>query len=299
MTWGNLLIQEMRSMTSFGQGTVDVPLGRIFVEIHTVNKKNLEISCFMAKELKRFEQTVRTIVAKAISCGYVTVHVRAVFHKDAPVRLAAHIPFAEQLKREYEKIGEALGLRETVSLSLLGAHKELFAEEENQLLLDQLEPLLEQATTQALENCRLMKKREGDALRADFQARLQLLQEQTELIQTLAKDEPHHYREKLKSLLERLETSLDEERMAREILLFAEKIDISEELTRLLSHFEQASHLLQSEEAVGKTLDFLSQEIQREVNTIASKSQNLAITRAVIVMKTEVARIREQVMNVE
>lgn len=288
-------------MTSYGQGAKDAPGARVFIEIHTVNKKNLEINCYMPREMRRFESLMRSQITQAISSGQVTLHVQTTFHKDAPIRLAAHLPFAKQLQQEYEKIQEHLGLdKEPITLALLARHNELWAVEENQGLLSEVEPILLAALKEALENCLMMKREEGAALKKDLVTRIKTLKELTASIQKIAEKEPARYREKLTELYEKLKiASLDEERILREIALFSEKIDISEEITRLLSHCSQFENLLESHEAVGKTLDFLSQEIQRETNTIASKSQNIEITRHVVTMKTEVSRIREQVMNVE
>lgn len=288
-------------MTSYGQGAADAPLGRIFIEIHTVNKKNLEINCHMAKEMRRFDPLIRGRVAQVISGGQVTVHMQVTFHKDAPIRLAAHLPFAKQLQEEYQKIAIHLGLKDSdVSLSLLAEHEELWAVEENRALLDEAEPIIIQALEQALGRALSMKKQEGLALKKDLLTRIALIRTLTLEIQELAHDEPSRYRSKLTELYEKLKiSSLEEERILKEIALFAEKIDISEEITRLLSHTDQFTILLEGTDPLGKTLDFLSQEIQRETNTIAAKSQNIAITRRVVTMKTEIARIREQVMNVE
>lgn len=288
-------------MTSYGQGAFDAPGARVFVEIHTVNKKNLEINCYMPREMRRFESVMRSHITKEISGGQVTVHVQTTFHKDAPIRLAAHLPFAKQLQQEYEKIQDHLGLaKEPVTLSLLARHNELWAIEENQALLGEVEPILIKALQDALANCLNMKKEEGSALKRDLKARLDLLKTLTHEIQTIASSEPDRYREKLTELYEKLKiASTEEDRILKEIAIFSEKIDISEEITRLLSHLSQFEGLLDSQEPIGKTLDFLSQEIQRETNTIASKSQSIDIIRRVVTMKTEVSRIREQVLNVE
>lgn len=288
-------------MTSYGQGIAEAPEARISIEIQTVNKKSLEIACHLPRQLRRFDPLIRNRLSNVILAGQINLHLTASFHQDAPIRMTAHLPFAKQLKVEYEKIADSLQLdRAEISLELLSKHEELFAVEENQLLLENIEPLILQALEKALQASQQMKEREGAALQQDFFQRLAILRIATDKIALLAKDEPLRYREKLQELYEKLKlASVEEERVLREIAIYAEKVDISEEITRLYAHFEQFNSLLKSVEPIGKTLDFLSQELHREINTIGSKSQNIEITRETLRMKTEVARIREQVMNVE
>lgn len=288
-------------MTSYGQGAAETPEARISIEIQTVNKKSLDISCHLPRQLRRFDPLIRSRLSSVISSGQVNLHLAASFPQDAPVRMAAHLPFARQLKAEYEKIADSLQLdRSEISLALLSQHEELFAVEENQPLLESIEPLILEALEKALRASLQMKEKEGAALQQDFLQRLSLIRKSTDKIALLAKDEPLRYAEKLQELYEKLKfASVEEERVLREIAIYAEKVDISEEITRLYSHLEQFSSLLKSADSIGKTLDFLSQEIHREINTIGSKSQNIEITKETLIMKTEVARIREQVMNVE
>ncbi len=288
-------------MTSYGQGALDAPEARISIEIHTVNKKNLEINCHMPRELRCFDPLVRTLVSKSISAGQITVHIQATFHREAPVRLLANIPFAKQLQEAYQSIENQLGLEKSpLTIEILSQHPELFIREENSSILTQIEPILRKALEKALDHCQMMKKQEGQALKKDFQMRLTLLKEETALIQKISLTEPSRYREKLQDMYEKLKiTPLDEERILREIALLSEKIDTTEEITRLLSHYTQFAKLLESLEPIGKTLEFLSQEMHREINTLSSKSQNITIINSALKMKAELARIREQVMNVE
>ena len=288
-------------MTSYGQGVFDAPEARITIEIHTVNKKNLEINCHMPRELRYFETMVRALILKSITSGQIMVHIQVAFHQEALIQLSVNIPFVKQLQQAYQQIEIELGLKKKpITLEILSQYPELFIREENSSILIKIEPALREALQKALNQCLLMKKEEGLALKKDFEMRLEVLKEETILVQKISSTEPARYREKLEDLYAKLMiTPFEEDRILREIALLSEKIDITEELTRLFSHYNQFSDLLESSEPVGKALDFLSQEIHREINTLSSKSHNLMIIKAVLKMKTELARIREQVLNVE
>jgi uncharacterized protein (TIGR00255 family) len=163
------------------------------------------------------------------------------------------------------------------------------------------QPVVAQALTQALREFAAMRAKEGETLMVDFIKRSELLHRQVEAIAVRAPQVPKNYREQLLKRLRDagLELNLDDERVLREIALFADRCDVTEEITRLRSHFDQFATLLKSDGEIGRKSEFILQEIGREVNTIGSKANDLTIARAVIDLKNELERVREQIANVE
>lgn len=294
----------LRSMTAYGRASATTALGRFVVEIQSVNRKHLEISVLLPKELTRFDADIRKLVGKQAFRGQVNVKISAYFDKTTPSVVTPNLPLAKQLKAAWEAIAKELELK-TIEFPL-----ELLSNEEGILLYgeelhdeEQYRLDLINVASEALEQFVAMRIREGEALLQDISARLTNLRHWLDRIVVLSKDSVGKYRHKL---LERLESVVpgiieDEERILREICLFADRIDITEEITRFYSHLDQWGNLLLFSESkgIGKTLEFLLQEMSREVNTIGSKSADIEISHLVVDMKSDLERIREQIQNVE
>lgn len=294
----------LKSMTAFGRACIATPLGRFVVEIQSVNRKHLEISTFMPKELVRFDPDVKNWIAKQVLRGQIIVKVSAVFDKESPVVVQPNLPLARQYKQAWDKIADDLGIivEPEAFLKLISKDSGILLFEENIKDEGEYRENLKKAVEGALQDLVAMKVREGVVLQQDINSRLQNLRGWLGAVAVKAPGATQRYRQKLiERLKEVLEGNLEaDERILKEIGIYSEKIDITEEITRFESHLGQFSALIGSEtESVGKTLDFLIQELNREINTIASKSSDIEVSRLVVEIKSELERIREQIQNVE
>ncbi len=290
----------LMSMTGFGRGVVDAPLGRLIAEIQSVNRKHFEVAVHLPRELSRFENEIRKWVAESISRGFVTVRMQFIPSKEALQDLLPDLEILKALKSGWEKLSSQLGLDpQKIDLPFIAGY--VPAAQKNDLLQDQDLPLLEQCVNTALQGLLNMKKQEGKALSKDVQGRLDAIKKMVSSIGEFSPDATGKMRQKLLDKIAAVLPKNEEmdERIVREVALFAEKVDIAEELIRLQSHFSQFEECLRSKGAVGRKMEFVVQEIGREINTIGSKSCEAKISYLVVEMKSELEKIREQIQNIE
>ncbi len=292
---------SVRSMTGFGRGAAAGGGLRVEVEASSVNRRQLDVATDLPRALATLEAAVQEQVARAITRGrvQVAVHVRRTRAAGAE---AVRIDRARAAAcvRSLREAAASLKLKDDLSASLLlqlpGVVVPAAPEEDGKTL----QPLLERALAQALRAHGAMRLREGRALGRDVQAKLARMHELADEIGALAPEAVARYRANLRARIAALAAEqVPAERLEREVIVFAERADISEELVRLRSHFAQADGLLRAEAPAGKALDFLAQEFLREVNTIGSKANDAAIAQRVVLFKTELDRFREQVQNIE
>jgi uncharacterized protein (TIGR00255 family) len=279
-------------MTAYGRAQCLTPSGRWVVEVHSVNRKMLDVHVHLPKELLSLDLEVRKWIGEAVHRGLVTV--RVFLEAD---RVAASVKTLKHLKKSWEGIAKALGYDPKVAVDLPFLLEKLEAEAP---LVDE-KPLkgdLEKAVQAALKPYVQMKVVEGQALAKDISRRLKTIRTELKKVEKIAPQLKERYAEKLR---ERLSAFGEvEERVLREIVLYAEKVDGSEEITRLYSHMEQIEEMLnEKKESVGRALDFLMQEMGREIGTLTAKSGDHEISRLAVVIKSEIEKIREQVQNVE
>lgn len=291
----------LRSMTGFGRGESTGSAGRIVVEMKAVNHRFSEVVFRMPKQFSALEDQARKLVQARVSRGRVDVFVsweaaakaRGV-KVDKELALAYHNSLIE-LARE-------IGSKTELSLDTLAKLPDVLKVEEGEITAEELWPAFEAATAQAVDNLLAMREREGQSLAADLSARIDRLAELREVILTRAPQVVEEYRTRLTKRLEEIlgqQNVVDPQRLAQEVAMFADRSDIAEELQRLQSHFGQFREALAGGDAVGRKLDFLVQEIGREINTIGSKANDAAITNQVVEAKSELEKIREQVQNIE
>lgn len=291
----------MHSMTGFGRGSSTADHFTATVEVSSINRKQAEVVIQGARELATIEPRIRKAVLTRISRGRVQVAITLERNSREAAPVSVDLDLAEALEIAFEHISKRVGrtiapeaadfLRApgVVNLDDTGLDPET--------AWAAIEPALEAALEQALE----MRATEGSHLAEDLENRLQHLEAQRSAIGEIAPARPANYREALLKRLRDagLELELSDERVVREIALFADRCDISEELTRLDSHFRKFRGFLDGGEPAGRPLDFLCQEIHREFNTIGSKASDAAVAQHVVTAKTELEKIREQVQNVE
>lgn len=290
----------MKSMTGYGRATAAIEGFSLTVQVSSVNRKTLDLTIGIPEEWESLEPAIGDLVRKYATRGKVHVDIEVTGNKsesqiswdekaatDALTRLQS---FAASQGVEFKPTPELLW---QVANSQRRANEFPSAEA--------AQPTLMEALTTALRAFAAMRAKEGEALLVDFIKRSELLHRHVEAVATRAPQVPANYREQLMKRLRDagLELNLDDDRVLREIALFADRCDVTEEITRLRSHFEQFGTLLKSDAEIGRKAEFLLQEIGREVNTIGSKANDLTIARAVIELKNELERVREQIANVE
>ena len=291
----------LKSMTGFGEGTALAAGVRVTVELSSVNRKQLDINVGLPRNLVTLDAHVQQLVRQAFSRGRISGVVRVEMADES----AGSVKFDEQLAGQYvagiRKMAKKLKLDDDLGAEAIARLQGIVSIEQDKLDADHVSAVLDEAVAKALRGLERMRTTEGKALAADLRERLVLLEQMMKVIKELSSTVVESYRAKLLQRLKDagLEDLAADERVVKEIALFADRCDITEELTRLKSHLGQARKLLRTTEPVGRTLDFLCQELFREINTVGSKANEVAITREVVAFKTELERIREQVQNVE
>lgn len=294
----------IKSMTSYGRAVVAFALGRLEVEIQSVNRKHLEINTALPPFFLKYDVEIKKWVAAKIFRGQVNVKVSLIAERGSPVTIYPNKALAREVKSAWDAIAADLGIAiddATYAKILLQEGGLLVYSEEMQYGAE-CSHALQQTVHQAIEHCLQMKAVEGNALAADIAARLKKIEGHIEEIAARSLGATDRYRQKL---LQRIQEVLDaptleDERILREVALFAERVDTAEEITRLKSHLNQAHDIISGHgEVAGKTLEFLIQEMNREANTIGSKCLDVELSRYVIDVKGEIERIREQIQNIE
>ncbi|WP_051981999.1 YicC/YloC family endoribonuclease [Candidatus Protochlamydia naegleriophila] len=290
-------------MTAFGRANFNTEMGHFTVEIQSVNRKFLEINVQLPRELSYFDVEIKKWLQPYITRGQVTVKVMASFEGKAPFIVVPNLALARQIKEAWSTIAKQLELDgESIDLELLSQSEDILRFEENRHEEENYRQILKQVLDQAVAGFMQMKFQEGDVLLGDMLSRSEKIRQAMKIIEERTPYATKKYREKLMARLEDLlpEHVENEERILREVALFAEKIDIAEEITRFFCHLTRFEERIQgSDSSVGKTLEFILQELGREVNTIGSKSSDIEIARLVIDIKSELERIREQIQNIE
>lgn len=290
----------IRSMTGYGYGRAKVN-GLVFtVEIRAVNHRYADICVKAPRLLLAFEAEVKKQVSTALKRGKIDVFINQESTEDSgtvPVlnqKVAqAYVDLFRQMQLQYELGGD-------IPLEVLINQKDVLSIKELAIDADDLRLSLRQAVDQALTGAVQMRKTEGQATLVDIQSRLLLVNESLARIAARSPLVPGEWQQKLADRLQRLsEDRVDDQRIAQELALFADRCDISEELSRFQSHLQQFADLFEQDEPVGRQLDFLLQELNRETNTMGSKSNDADLTRNVVSIKAELEKIREQVQNVE
>jgi len=290
----------MRSMTGYGRGEHVQGGFKFSVELNSVNRKQSDISIKLPTELEELEPRIRDEINAQISRGRINVVV-ACHRGDAAEHVELDTALAKAYLRAIQKLQKELKLNGSLTLDTILRAPGVLKLAESSVEADALWPGVQSALRKALDRLVKMREKEGKHLTADLAGRLDLLAEGVATISKAAPETVKRYREQLHARIKEagLDVSLDDERLAKEVVFFADRCDITEELTRLESHFQQFRASLKSAEPVGRTLDFLAQEMNREINTIGSKANAAEISQQVVKMKAELEKIREQVQNIE
>ncbi len=282
-----------RSMTAYGRAQHHSKLGRWTVDIHSVNRKGLDLNIALPHSLMFLDGDLRKWISATAERGQVSVRISFEF-----LEIKESIHSLKEHQKKWVKIAKALGLpASSIDLRFLVDRLDpsVVPVEEKTLKTD-----LQKAWDIASKNWVAMKEKEGNALVHDIEKRMQHIEKELQKVLKLQPLLQERYRKKLQERMREIKVDVEEDRLLREAALMADKADISEEVTRLHSHLEQMHEYLRSKEkSVGRTLDFLAQEMGREIGTLMAKAGDTDISKVAIVIKSEVEKIREQVQNIE
>jgi len=292
----------IRSMTAFAKSSYEGKEFTLDVFVRSYNHRFLDINLKLPIELLHIEGEIRSFISRYLSRGRIEMTLKTTFLKEGIYQVYINRALVARLISEVQVLKEQFGLAEEVDLaSLLRIPGLIEVQTDVQRISREILDEIKEIIDTSLQSLLQMRIQEGQILAKDIGERLDSLLHMVDTIETMAKNYPREVRTKLeKNLLELLNgQSVDPSRLLQEVAYYAERNDITEELVRLRSHIQQAKKLLKGDEPAGRKLDFLLQELLREINTIGSKCDLLDISQTVIEMKTEVEKIREQSQNVE
>ena len=292
----------MKSMTGYGRGESAQHGFKITVEVSSVNRKQTEIAVNLPRDLEVLEAQIRDEINRRVARGRLTVRLSVHAAEGAADRMRLNPVLARAYARELRGLAKSLRLPDDVTLDMLARAPGVLQPDEEIREAEALWPGTAKALKRALNMMLKMRAREGAWLGKDLKARVARMRAGVARIRRRAPQVAEHYRSQLLARIKSagLESpALEDDRLLKEVFYFADRADISEELTRLQSHFQQFDDCVKSREPVGRTLDFLAQEINRELNTLGSKANDSLISREVVVLKAELEKFREQVQNVE
>lgn len=291
----------IKSMTGFGRAENLQENRKFTVEMKAVNHRYFDVTIKMPKKLSFFESTIRTYLKNYIQRGKVDVFITYEDFTEENVSLKYNEVIASQYLKYYRQMAETFGLKDDISVSALGRCPEVFTMEEQTVDEKEIWAVLEVALREACENFVESRITEGERLKEDLFDKLDGMIKDVDAIENRYPQIMAEYREKLTMKVEELlgDAQMEEGRIAAEVILFADKICTDEETVRLRSHIESMREELLSGGSVGRKLDFLAQEMNREANTILSKANDLETSNRAINLKTEIEKVREQIQNIE
>ncbi len=290
------------SMTGYGKAEGELGTRKVSVEISSVNHRYLDLSIRMPRMLTYLEEEVRNIIRQNVARGKVDINILISSKEDEDIEIVVNEPLAAEYLRATKELSEKFGINNDIKMSDLISISELITVKKKVGNLEETENLIKSTVEEALVSLKNMRIKEGDNLKLDLLDKNQLLKQEVAKIKGMSLGLVDYYRERLQNRIERLigeKVNIDDARLAMEVAVLADKSSIDEEITRLSSHFNQLEEILNEGGPVGRKLDFLMQEMNREVNTIGSKANDYQITKIVVLLKTEIEKIREQIQNLE
>ena len=288
-------------MTGYGRAEETIRGHHVTVEIKSVNHRYFEFGCRTPRGYAFLDDKIKTYLQSRLSRGKVDVYVSVETLEDAPVEVLVNHSLAEGYVKALQEISERYALRNDLTAMGLSRYPDLFSvhktPENEEEIWSAVSQVLAAATDRFLE----MRRQEGERMKADVLGRAARIMELVTEIEQRSPESVSEYEQKLRQKIQEMlgDTQVDEQRLLTETAIFADKVAVAEETVRLRSHFEQMKAMLSSDEAVGRKLDFLVQEMNREANTIGSKCCDASIAYKVVDIKAEIEKIREQIQNIE
>lgn len=291
----------VNSMTGFGRGKFAAGGVEATVEIKAVNHRYFEFSARLPRGCAYLEEPLKSFFHAAIARGKVEVGVTAEQSSENGTVVEIDRDFTDAYMAALAELTESYGLENDIKLSSLVSVPEIFKTRRRELSEEAVTEAVLGAAAEALEGFNAMRGTEGKRLEADIRARAELILERVALIEARSEETVKTYRERLEQRIRELlcDSTVDEQRLLTETAIFADKTAVDEETVRLRSHIGQLCSMLEANEPVGRKLDFIVQEMNREANTIGSKAQNTETAHTVVEIKAEIEKIREQLQNIE
>ena len=292
----------IKSMTGYGKGEAENELFRLKIELKSVNHRYLDINIKSPRYLIYLEERIKKFIKEDLSRGKIDVFINLDFINQSSIDVKVDLPLASNFKKELDSLIIELGIDDKVRLSNILQISDIIKTEKKDLDEDLTWETLQNALSVALANITQMREYEGKQLKSDILLKLEEIELITNKIELRAPLVVEEYRIKLNERIKNLmddDNFADYDRLALEVAIISDKSSIDEEIIRLRSHINQFREILNQTSAVGRKLDFLIQEFNREINTIGSKSSDSDIINAVVDLKSEVEKIREQIQNIE
>lgn len=291
----------MKSMTGFGRSETVTEQFKMVVEIKAVNHRYCDMSIKLPRRFNTYESTVRTLVKEYVSRGKIDIYISCEDYAGRKAKVDYHEAIAKGYMDAVLKASETFGLQQAMTASSLIRMPEVISLEEEELEESVLYPVLEKTVQEAVQRFSDARCKEGEHLKADLIEKLAYIKKLVQSVEIRSPQMMKEYRQKLSEKVEELlgDNNIDERILATELTIYADKVCVDEETVRLHSHIQNMEDTMQQEEAVGRKLDFIAQEMNREANTILSKANDRELSNIAIDLKTEIEKIREQIQNIE
>ena len=291
----------IKSMTGFGRSEIVKGNRKISVEIKSVNHRYLEAGIKMPKKLNVFESRMRDLLKKYATRGKIDIFINYEDDSESQVNLKFNQNIADEYMAIFNNMSEKYNLKNDMTVGGLARFPEVITMDEVQEDEEELWHFIEEAMKAALEQFVNTRILEGENLKKDLLGKLDHMEELVAFVEKRSPEIMKEYRSKLESKVKELlgDTTIDESRIATEVIIYADKICVDEETVRLKSHIEHARKCLNEEGGIGRKMDFIAQEMNREANTTLSKANDIEISNAAIDLKTEIEKVREQIQNIE
>lgn len=291
----------IKSMTGFGRSEIVKGNRKISVEIKSVNHRYLEAGIKMPKKLNVFESRMRDLLKRYATRGKIDIFINYEDDSESQVNLKFNQNIADEYMAIFNNMSEKYNLKNDMTVGGLARFPEVITMDEVQEDEEELWHFIEEAMKAALEQFVKTRILEGENLKKDLLGKLDHMEELVAFVEKRSPEIMKEYRSKLESKVKELlgDTTIDESRIATEVIIYADKICVDEETVRLRSHIEHARKCLNEDGGIGRKMDFIAQEMNREANTTLSKANDIEISNAAIDLKTEIEKVREQIQNIE
>lgn len=291
----------IKSMTGFGAGDAETADFKVHIEVKAVNQRFLETNYHMPYSMNMFENQLTKKIKEYASRGKLDINIRFQDLRDKAVIVKVDKGLVAAYGQALQEISSQLELSAPVTAAQIASYPDVLKLNEENADLEAAQPVLMQAMEQALESFVAMREAEGQNIQRDLLARIGTLENFVGELEKLAPEIVAAYRQRLENLLREYlaKEDIEESRIIQEVALFTDKVNYTEETVRLRSHFDQFRQIITAGEPVGRKLDFLIQEMNREINTVASKANSAGAAQFVVDVKSEIEKIREQIQNIE
>jgi uncharacterized protein (TIGR00255 family) len=291
----------IKSMTGFGRSELTEGARKIVVEIKAVNHRFCDINIKMPKKISFFETSIRAYLKKYIERGKIDIFITYEDMTENNVALQYNNELASEYVKYFNIMAENFGLENKLTPAVLGGFPDIFTLEEQTIDEEELWSLIEKGLSEAAEKFVASRIAEGENLKNNLMEKLDNMEASVDYIETVAPQLVTEYRQKLTDKVNELlnGAAVDENRIATEVVIYADKICVDEETVRLKSHIDTTRKILEAGGSVGRKLDFIAQEMNREANTILSKANSLDVSNRAIELKTDIEKVREQIQNLE